>query len=147
MTPQTAHSAADLVPELPGSDARRVQAKFGEVADAGFQPVPDVLLLHQRELGLRSEDLNVLLQITTHWYFPEKMPFPWTSTIAKRMGVSPRSVQRSVSRLRKLGILGRTQTDGRPAYDLKPLVEKLRPFARQRLEVRKYRRLEQEGLI
>jgi DNA replication protein DnaD len=115
----------------------RVQDKFGEVADAGYQPVPDVLLLHQRELGLRSEDLNVLLQITTHWYFPEKMPFPWTSTIAKRMGVSVRSVQRSISRLRKLGLIGQTTTEGRPAHDLKPLVETLRPLARKRLNVKR----------
>jgi DNA replication protein DnaD len=115
----------------------RVQDKFGEVADAGYQPIPDVLLLHQRELGLGSEDLNVLLQITTHWYFPEKMPFPRTSTIAKRMGVSVRSVQRSLSKLRRLGLIGKTRTDGRPAHDLKPLVEKLRPFARKRLNVKR----------
>jgi DNA replication protein DnaD len=106
-------------------------------SDAGFQPVPDVLLLHQRELGLRSEDLNVRLQITTHWYFPDRMPFPWNSTIAKRMGVSVRSVQRSVRRLRRLGLLGQTKTDGRLAHDLTPLIEKLRPFAQKRLDLRK----------
>ncbi len=65
------------------------------------------------------------------------MPFPWNSTIAKRMGVSVRSVQRSVTRLRKLGLLGQTKSDGRLAHDLTPLVEKLRPFAQKRLHLRK----------
>jgi DNA replication protein DnaD len=128
-------------PNAPFADvpvtARRVQAKFGVVADAGFQAVPDVLLLHQAELNLRSEDLNVLLQITTHWYVPEKMPFPWTSTIAKRMGVSTRSVQRSLRRLVKLKLIGKVRREDRKiAYDLKPLVTKLEPLARRRLELR-----------
>lgn len=63
------------IPDDVALNGRRVQDKFGIVADAGFQAVPDVLLLHQHELGLRSEDLNVLLQIATHWYLPETMPF------------------------------------------------------------------------
>lgn len=115
----------------------RVTARFGEAAKAGYQPVPDVLLFHQAELGLRSEDLNVLLQITAHWIDADRMPFPRPSTIAKRMDVSERTIQRSLTRLRKLGLLGKTKNaDGRPAFDLTPLVERLRPLAQKRIALR-----------
>lgn len=127
--------AVPLPPEYP--EKGRVAARFGVVAEAGFQPVPDVLVFHQKELGLRSEDLNVLLQITAHWIVPERMPFPQPLTIAKRMGVSLRTVQRTLTRLRKLGLIGKTKNeDGRKAYDLKPLVERLEPFARKRIAQR-----------
>jgi hypothetical protein len=112
----------------------RISARLGVVAEAGFQPLPDVLLFHQSELGLRSEDLNVLLNIMAHWYLPERMPFPRPTTIAKRMGVSERTVQRTLTRLRKLGVIGKTKNaDGRQAIDLTPLMTRLEPLARKRL--------------
>lgn len=115
----------------------RVQARFGLAADAGFLPLPDVVLFYQCELGIKSEDLNVLLNVLVHWYTPDQMPFPRVTTIAKRMGVSDRSVQRSLSRLRKLGLIGKAKNSaGREVYDLKPLVEKLAPYARKRLALR-----------
>jgi hypothetical protein len=112
----------------------RVTARYGVVAEAGFQPVPDVLLFHQNELGLRSEDLNVLLNITAHWYFPERMPYPHPASIARRMGVSVRTVQRSLTRLRKIGLLGKSKKneEGRTAFDITPMVAKLTPLAKKR---------------
>lgn len=119
-------------PDVP--EKGRVQLRWGASAEAGYQPVPDVLLFHQRELGLRSEDLNVLLHVTAHWFYPEKMPFPRPTNIAKRMDVSERTVQRSLTRLRKMGLLGKAKNeDGRPAFDLRPLVARLEPFAKKRL--------------
>ncbi|BCM86481.1 hypothetical protein mvi_49420 [Methylobacterium indicum] len=56
-------------------------AHYGVVGDAGFQPVPDVLLFHQAELGIRSKDLNVLLHVKAHRFYPDRMPFPSLTTI------------------------------------------------------------------
>ncbi len=112
----------------------RISARFGVVAEAGFQPLPDMLLFHQAELGLRSEDLNVLLNVMAHWYLPERMPYPRPTTIAKRMGVSERTVQRTLTRLRKLGLIGKIKNaDGRQAIDLTPLMTRLEPLAKKRL--------------
>lgn len=80
-----------------------VYAKYGEASIAGFQAVPDLLLKHQRELGLSPTDLAVLLNVLMHWWYPEKKPFPRSTTIAKRMGVTPRTVQRSLQQLEELG--------------------------------------------
>jgi hypothetical protein len=101
------------------------------------------LLLHQADLGLSSEGLNVLLNFIAHWHADGRMAYPHTNTIAKRMGISRRSVQRSVSLLIKNGFMAkvpkRSRTD-RQGYDLRPLVEKLKPYAWARIQLIQERR-------
>jgi hypothetical protein len=41
----------------------------------------------------------VLLQILLAWWDPSKLPFPSKATIARRAGLSPRQVQRSLTSL------------------------------------------------
>lgn len=118
----------DFIPRYLG----RVRARFGLVSDAGFQPVPDMLLFHQAELGVSSEELNVLLNVLAHWYDPERVPYPRVTSIAKRMGVSERSVQRALASLRKKGLVNvvkKASPTGTPGYDVTPLVDRLRPLA------------------
>jgi DNA-binding MarR family transcriptional regulator len=120
----------------------RVVDRFGEAGEAGWSPVPDVLIFHQHQLKLRSEDLNVLLNLIAHWYLPGAMPFIRPTTIAKRMGVSPRSVQRSIARLIQMRLVAKVRHEsGHVGYDMTPLTERLKPFASQRLAERRARRI------
>ena len=122
-----------------------LRERWGYVIDPGFLALPYVVLLHQAELGLTSECLNVLLNFLAHWHAEGRMAYPHSNTIAKRMGVSPRSVQRSISWLIKEGFIAkvpkRTSHD-RQAYDLRPLVEKLKPYAWARVQLMQERRKE-----
>jgi hypothetical protein len=103
--------------------------KYGEVAVAGFQAVPDLLLKNQVKLGLSQTDMVVLLNVLMHWWYVDKKPFPRATTIAKRIGVTPRTVQRSFSALEKLGLLNRSEADdGRTILDPQPLVDRLNEF-------------------
>jgi hypothetical protein len=108
-------------PELPDKlDFRtgRVTERLGVVAAAGYQPLPDVLLFHQKELGLSSEELNVTLHILAHWYAPERLPFPSAKTIARRMGVADRTVERYLTSLRKKRVPGQiSSSERRPAEE------------------------------
>lgn len=134
-----------MFPPSPAPGESRIYDRYGDVSVAGFQPLPDVLLFHQAELGLKSEDLNVLLNILAHWYHPGNMPYLRTSTIAKRMGISQRSVQRSIVRLRGEGFIGRGEdTRAGERFDLNPLLERLLPYARKRIAMR---RLMKKGLF
>lgn len=115
-------------------ETRRVVEKWGAAGHAGFQLVPDLLLKNQAKLGLSPTDLVVLLNITMHWWYAGQRPFPRTSIIAKRMDVQTRTVQRSVERLRQLGLLQKvkeTLSDGgeREVCDLTGLVEQLSHLA------------------
>ena len=115
-----------MVPSINESAGSAIYAKYGEASIAGFQAVPDILLKHQSDLGLAPTDLAVLLNVLMHWWYPEKKPFPRPTTIAKRMGVTPRTVQRSLRQLEELGLLVRERdANGVPCLDPKPLVERL----------------------
>jgi predicted transcriptional regulator len=109
--------------------------KWGEAALAGYQPVPDVLLIKQRELGLDQTDMLVLLNLTSYWWFRDRPPFPRTNVIAKRMGVSPRTVQRALKKLEAKGYIRRADYaagEGRTAAAVyfEGLIAKLTGMAR-----------------
>jgi hypothetical protein len=120
-----------------------LREKWGFVVDPGFLALPYVLLLHQAELGLSSECLNVLLNLLAHWHAEGRMAYPHTHTIAKRMGTSMRSVQRAVSWLVKEGFIAKVKkrtSHDRQSYDFSPLVEKLKPYAWARIQLLQERR-------
>jgi hypothetical protein len=116
----------------------RLREKWGFVIDPGFAAVPYVLLLHQHALGLTSDHFNVLMNVLAHWHANGRMAFPHSQTIAKRIGISQRSVQRSLSWLIKNEFI--TKIMRKPGvspqgYDPTPLVEKLKPYAWARMQL------------
>jgi hypothetical protein len=110
-----------------------VTAKWGEAADAGFQLVSDVLLKYQRILGITATELVVLINLTMHWWYPAQRPFPRSTTIAERMGVEVRTIQRAINHLIELGLIKRvkvkTESGDSTVIDLDGLVSQLRKLA------------------
>ena len=122
-----------MLDELPSSKAAD---KWGDALGAGFQILPDALIRGQHLLKLTATDLVVIANLNQAWWFADRRPYLTPRAIAKRMGVSERSVQRSLSRLRKRGFLQRLrekQGDGtvRYTHDLSGLREALEPLARR----------------
>lgn len=120
-------------------DLTRVRDRWGIVADPGHLALPLVILLFQGKLGLRPDDLNVLMNYLAHWHAADRMPFPHSITIAKRMGVSPRTVQRSLARLLKGGFIRKIKKrhpKDPVAYDMRPLIEMLTPYAEARIRIK-----------
>ena len=118
------------------SDTERATEKWGDAAIAGFQTLPDILLKKQVELGLSATDMLVLVNLTLHWWYRDQRPFPRSATIAKRMGVEPRTVQRSLKKMIDTGQLARVEEEDeagetRHVIDLSALVERLELYARQ----------------
>ncbi len=126
-----------------------VRAKYGKAGVAGFQAVPDLLLKNQHNLGLSATDLVVLLNVLMHWWYPDQKPFPRSKTIAQRMGVTPRTVQRSFHQLEELGLIIRETSDDGPTYlNPAPLVERLSEIAESATDylIRSRRRDGEDGL-
>lgn len=112
------------------------RAKWGDAVKAGFQVLPDALIRGQHLLDLSATDVVVIANLNQVWWFEDRLPYLQPHTIAKRMGVSERSVQRSLSRLRKSGYLRQVrerQDDGTVRYyhDLSGLRQKLEHLARR----------------
>ena len=110
--------------------------KWGkQVIDQGFCIIPSILFRAQERIGIDPNQLNVLLQICDYWWDHKRRPYISKETIAKRVGLSARSVQRHMAELEKAGLLRRVErratNGGRQAneFDLSGLVEKLKKIA------------------
>ncbi len=105
------------------------------VMAAGFTFLPSVLLFKQDKLKLSPAEMNVLLHLIASWWQHNKFPHLSKKTIANRMGVDPRTVQRHLTSLERLGLLKREERHGANKarqtnrYDLRPLADKLYPLA------------------
>ena len=114
--------------------------KWGQdVAERGFVQVPNYLLLINQFLdegsNLSPVELLVLIQLIGSWWKKDDLPFPSMSTLARRIGVSSRQIQRAVNRLEELSLIKRTKRRksgiiSSNAYDLKPLAEVLQEVAK-----------------
>ena len=84
-----------------------IQDRWGNALNAGFMVIPVLLLRHQKALGLDDGAMVALLNILASWWYEGALPFPAPHTIAERMGVSARTVQRHLVKLEAAGLLRR----------------------------------------
>jgi len=106
--------------------------KWGKkVMDLGYTITPSLLMRAQRRLGLSPMQFNILLQIMDFWWEPESWSYPSKVTIADRLGVHPRTIQKNIQALEKAGLIQRfprRSAAGDPdtnIYDLSDLAKKL----------------------
>ncbi|SFP51210.1 helix-turn-helix domain-containing protein [Sphingomonas rubra] len=93
---------------------------------SGFVAVPVALLRLQSKYDLTPTDMLVLINLLAHWWDPARAVYPRSTTIAKRMGVDKRTVQRATQKLENAGLLSRDITEeGRRVFKFDRLVEKL----------------------
>jgi predicted transcriptional regulator len=112
---------------------------------SGFQVLPDTLVRHYRLLEISSIDFVVLLNLTMSWWFADKQPFPRVATIARRINVTERTVQRSLNTLRskRLVTWETIRIDGgrRRRYDLTGLAERVKAWAADDLQFQQQPRI------
>ena len=107
-----------------------VAERWGDAVASGFTVVPNSLIRAQAELGLTPNDVVVLLNLLTHWWHRDRLPFPRTSVIAKRSGLSNRTVQRSLKTLQHKGLVKKIRgADQRSRYELDGLRNALSSYA------------------
>lgn len=68
----------------------------------------------------------VLINLLAHWWDPARAVYPRSTTIAKRMGVDKRTIQRATHKLESVGLLTRSVAEnGRRIFTFERLVEKI----------------------
>ncbi len=141
---------AEVIPlPITKKERRRAEHKFGgAVVKHGYTMLPNLLLRAQGRLGLTPSQFNVLVQLIEHWWDADKNPYPAKETIARRMGKSPRMIQRYLTELEEAGFIKRIErftghkAQTANAYALDGLVGKLaaiEPEFRKAAEQRKLR--------
>jgi len=119
--------------------------KWGSALIAGFQVIPSVLIKAQSRLNLDAVDCMILLNLNLHWWQKDNLPYPPPALIARRMGVSRRTIERRLFRLQKAGWVKRLPADGRDGqpkvrrYDLSGMVQRLQEAAIIGVNQREYR--------
>lgn len=110
-----------------------IQDKWGEALHDGFVVIPSALLRHQHKLKIDNGEMVVLMNLLMSWWKVGTYPFPSTTSIAKRMGVSRRTAQRHIERLEDKGLIrriwGPTQHNieqAKSKYDLTGIVTELK---------------------
>lgn len=117
----------------------------------GWTVLPNIILECQSALKLKPTDVNVLLHLARHWWEASNHPHPAKGTIAKRMGVTPGTVRRSVRKLEKAGLITRHYRKNEARgnltnmYDFTGLIEKVTPLAKDYLAQKEKRKREDEA--
>jgi predicted transcriptional regulator len=113
-------------------DAKMVQ-KWGETTlTLGWTAIPTTLIFLQERFGITPLGMNIILNLVAHWWDAKENPYPAQESLASRIGVSKRSIQREMASLIERGLLSKKQSSthhpkyhGRNSYDLSPLVKML----------------------
>jgi DNA replication protein DnaD len=126
-----------------------LERKWGRtLVEAGWLGFPSVILQRQKDLGLDAVDLNILLHLADHWWQADNPPFPSKQTIADRMGIRARTVQRRIAALESANLLERQfrrnpdKSNKTNIYHLRGLIDAVRPYAEEALATRKKRKEE-----
>lgn len=99
-----------VVPFQPKTALKASEKKWGhDVLRHGWCLLPSLLFRAQRKLNITALQMAVLLQILEHWWDAERAPYPSKETIAHRLDMSARQVQRHIAALEKAGYVRRRE--------------------------------------
>jgi hypothetical protein len=121
-----------------------------ELMEAGWVAFPSILLEKQQAIGLSPTDVNIILHLASYWWTADNKPYPSKASIAAALGVKPRTVQRRIAAMEHAGLIQReerrTSKNGSDTnrYHLDGLIEAAKPYALEKLAVRKQRKAEDE---
>lgn len=132
------------------SSAEKVlEAKWGkELIAAGFTALPDVLFQYQKALKLKPLDVVILLHLASYWWKPTENPWPSKQTLADAIDVDPRTVQRSIEKMEKMGYVKRIERKAKAGdnlsneYDLRGLIKHAKKYAVEKMGLRAQRAAE-----
>jgi DNA-binding HxlR family transcriptional regulator len=129
------------------ASASKIDQRWGKeiIEGIGFTAIPSVILERQEALGLEPVDLNLILQLVFHWRERDRLPYPSKATLARRIGVSARTVQRRIAALEARGFVHRHERKNRHGgndsneYSLEGLIEKTKPYAEEHRALKRKR--------
>lgn len=148
------NAGATVISLLRGDDGD--QSAFSKrwgarVADHGFTMVPHMFFALQAELGLTCQQAMVLLHLLNHWWTTTNgLPWPSKRTLANRLSLSERQVQRILTDLEREGLIARCsryyESGGQKsnAYDMSGLVSRLKELEPNFREVREAKKARRE---
>lgn len=128
---------------------KQVAAKWTRpVAESGWTSFPNVIFERQQALQLTPLDMNILLHLAGNWWTVGNNPRRSKKSLADAIGVHPRTIQKRIEEMERWGYIKRIYRkagvgDNLPnEYDLSGLIEKVTPFAEEKLAERERQQAE-----
>lgn len=121
---------------------------FGaKVLDHGYTALPNILLRGQKRLGISTTQFNIVAQLMSYWFDPDRPPFPSKRDLAQRMGITEQTLRINIKALEERGLVVREQWKtaagdyGSNRYHLDGLVKALQKLEPDFDEERKERKV------
>ena len=114
----------------PVSSTERIWGK--QILRHGYTGIPSILIRSQARLGLNALQMNILIQLLDYLIDPGRMPFPTKKDLAKRIGVTDKTIQLNMRKLENAKFLIRETRKTAAGdwnsniYHLDGLIEKVR---------------------
>lgn len=125
---------------------RKNEAKWTKpLMAAGWNAIPSIIIEKQEALGLDAIDMNIILHLSNYWWHADNLPCPSVATIAKAIGIKPRTVQKRVASLQAIGLLTRTERrktrfgSDTNLYSFEGLIDAALPYAQEKVAEREKR--------
>lgn len=77
------------------------------VCSHGYAGIPSILIQAQRRLGINPTQMNIVVQLLDYWRDPARKPFPSKNDLAKRIGVTGKTIQNNIRALEQAGLIRR----------------------------------------
>jgi DNA-binding transcriptional regulator YhcF (GntR family) len=94
----------------------------------------------QHALGLDAIDMNIIAHLTIYWWKKGNLPRPSIATIAKAVGVKPRTVQKQLKKMEDDGFITRHQrrragqSNNTNLYSFEGLIKAATTFAQEKID-------------
>lgn len=125
---------------------RKNEAKWSKpLMAAGWNAIPSIIIEKQEALGLDAIDMNIIVHLSNYWWQADNLPFPSVGTIAKAIGIKPRTVQKRVTALQSVGLLTRIERrktrfgSDTNLYSFEGLISAALPYAQEKIAEREKR--------
>lgn len=93
----TPNKTTTVVPIKPTIEPKQSEKKWGvAVMKLGYCVLPSILLQAQARLLINAQQMMVLLQLVEHWWTADGKVYPSKETLAERIGLSSKQIQRHI---------------------------------------------------
>jgi predicted transcriptional regulator len=108
MTSADKQSKVLSFPKTGGKRAASHERIWGKaVIQHGYAGIPSVLIQAQSRLGISPLQMNIIIQLLDYWRDHDRRPFPSKKDLARRIGVTDKTIQNNIRALERAGLIRR----------------------------------------
>lgn len=129
-----------------------IEKRWGKaLTSAGWTAIPNILFERGQELGLKTLDIVIILHLAGYWWKAGNDPYPSKETLAKAIGVEPRTVQRRIAAMEEKKFIQRIERKSAKGgnlsnkYSFAGLIKAATPMANASLAEREERKKAASG--